>query len=277
MAKKRQAKRQARILGSFTKATSGAVAINFGISGGANCWTGCRHHPEYDGEDATNACYAVALEIRPDRTQLASKLERHQAMHPARVCEGAMLEIQRMVDAGKTPPWVRFSTAGSVPMPHDVDAAFRAAFRRLIRYLISIGLEDKTHLPTEGKGKTNFYRALVGRRSHRCRRVSSGEGITVRESLARIGDHTRRAGAVSWVAGDDITTGRNIFLRRIERAREECKERTNATGRKAIVCPAVTAGFRARMKGGKPNPRAKCGLCNACAVQHIDVCYPRHK
>ena len=258
--------RQARILGSFTKATDGAVAINFGISGGANCWSECRHHPEYSGADATNACYAAALETRPDRTQLASKLERHQAMHPARVCEGAMLEIQRLVDAGKAPPWVRFSTAGSVPMPHDVDSAFRAAFRRLVRYLVQHVGADKIHFPVEGKPKANFYRALVG-----------GEGVTVRESLARIGDHKKRDGAVSWVAGDDITTGRAIFLRRIERAREECRERTTATGRKSIVCPAVTAGFRARMKGGKPNARAKCGLCNACAVEHIDVCYPRHK
>ena len=268
MAKKtRQATRPpARILGSFTKATDGAVAINFGISGGANCWTECRHHPDYHGTDATNACYAAALETRPDRTQLASKLERHQALHPARICEGAMHEIQRLVDAGKTPPWVRFSTAGSVPMPHDVDSAFRAAFRRLVRYLVQYVGADKIHFPVEGKPKANFYRSLVG-----------GEGVTVRESLARIGDHTKRAGAVSWVAGDDITTGRNIFLRRIERAREECKGRTAVTGRKAIVCPAVTAGFRARMKGGKPNARAKCGLCNACALSHIDVCYPRHK
>jgi hypothetical protein len=250
------------ILGGFGKGVDGSVSINFGTSAGKNCSKRCRHRSDYKGADATNACYAEAIEKRPDRTQLLAKLKRHDKMPAALVCGAALSELQALELRGIVPPWVRFSTAGSLPMPGDVTNGFRTQLRALVTWIVSHGIP--IHLPVETQGKAEFYRTIVG------------DLVCVRESLQRLGSHTTAVGAISWVSGDDIVTGKAIFLRRIERARAECKERTAATGRKAIVCPAIVASFRQRL-GADPNPLAKCGSCTACAVSTIDVCYPKHK
>jgi hypothetical protein len=250
------------ILGGFGKGVDGSVSINFGTSAGKNCSKRCRHRSDYKGANATNACYAEAIEKRPDRTQLLAKLKRHDKMPAAIVCGAALSELQALHLRGIVPPWVRFSTSGSLPMPGDVTNGFLTQLRALVSWLVSHDVP--IHLPIETSGKAEFYRSIVG------------DIVCVRESLQRVGSHTTAVGAVSWVSGDDIITGKAIFLRRIERARKECKERTAGTGRKAIVCPAIVASFKQRL-GTQPNPLAKCGSCTACAVDTIDVCYPKHK
>ena len=250
------------ILGGFGKGVDGSVSINFGTSAGKNCSKRCRHRSDYKGANATNACYAEAIEKRPDRTQLLAKLQRHDKMPAALVCGSALLELQAMQAKGIVPPWVRFSTAGSLPMPGNVTNGFRTQLRALVTWLVSHDIP--IHLPVETHGKAEFYRSIVG------------DLVCVRESLQRVGSHTTAVGAVSWVSGDDILQGKAIFLRRIERARKECKERTATTGRKAVVCPAIVASFKQRL-GADHNPLAKCGSCTACAVGTIDVCYPKHK
>jgi hypothetical protein len=250
------------ILGGFGKGVDGSVSINFGTSAGKNCSKRCRHRSDYKGPGATGACYAEAIEKRPDRTQLLAKLKRHDKMPAAIVCGAALSELQALELRGIVPPWVRFSTAGSLPMPGDVTNAFRTQLRALVSWLVYYNIP--VHLPIETNGKAEFYRSIVG------------DLVCVRESLQRVGSHKTAVGAVSWVAGDDIITGKAIFLRRIERARAECKERTAGTGRKAIVCPAIVASFKQRL-GADHNPLAKCGSCTACAVSTIDVCYPKHK
>jgi len=34
-----------QVFGTFSKGVKGALSLNFGQSGGANCATSCRHHP----------------------------------------------------------------------------------------------------------------------------------------------------------------------------------------------------------------------------------------
>lgn len=251
----------ANVIGSFGKGVDGSVSINFGVSGGRTCSKRCRHHPGSKRRNKTGACYAAKLEKRHDRQQLAAKLLRHDAMPAWKICGIAMIELQDMESRGKLPPWVRFSTNGSLPMPGDVSSLFRSQLRALVIWLTSRGVP--VHLPIETHEKADFYRGIVG------------DIVTVRESLQDTGSHKTTSGPVSWVAGSTIH-GKNTFRRRVQAARDECRERIQAAGRKAIVCPAVVASFLARMKDGTVNEKAKCGSCNACSLAHIDICYPMH-
>jgi hypothetical protein len=249
------------VIGSFGKGVDGSVSINFGVSGGKNCSKRCRHHPESKRKNRTRACYAAKLEQRPDRQQLTAKLQRHDALPAWKLCGMALVELQDLEARGVLPPWVRFSTNGSLPMPSEISGLFRNQLRALVSWIVT--RQIPVHLPIETADKARFYREILG------------DIVTVRESLQEPGSHASAPGPVSWVAGSDIS-GKDTFKRRIDAARQECRERFLALGRKAIVCPAVVAGFLARMKGGTKNGKAKCGNCTACSQDHIDVCYPQH-
>lgn len=275
----------AQVLGTFSKAIDGSVSLNFSVSGGANCSKRCNLHPENPRSEAAGRCYAVVVEARADRVQLKDKLERHQQMPASRVCGMALLELQRLEERGKLPPWFRFSSAGSLPMPGRASPVFIRQLRALVRWLVDRGV--KIHLPLESPSKVAFYREAIG------------DLVTIRESLQAPGSHLTTDGAVSAVAGSDITTGGNIRERRIEAARTMAAERREATGRKTIVCPAVVAGFRlktaqarasaAQRAGRNAAPllaildqkreaagRSKCGGCVACSLSDCDVIYPAH-
>ena len=107
-----------RFLGSFSKGSKGAVTINFGSSGGANCDKACIHHPASNCyAHPTKACYGTRTEARPDRSQLADKLKRHESLPPAMIVGAALVELRQLVDRGKTPPWIRLCTNGALPQP----------------------------------------------------------------------------------------------------------------------------------------------------------------
>jgi hypothetical protein len=253
-------KKERPILGSFGKALPDAVSINFGLSGGRNCDVRCKHHPDSTAKDATKQCYAVRIEIRPDRIQLKGKLERHENMPPALVCNRATLEIITAVERGIVIPWARISTAGSLPQPEDVreDKAFRDAFRRLLETCRQYGIP--VHIPVETYEKARFYRALAG------------DLVVIRESAQSDRRFLRAKGAVSVVGG----TPEMSRLERVEKSRELAAKRRELTGRKTVVCPAITNSFAARRDPSKKNDRAKCGACVACSLAHIDIVYPLH-
>ena len=182
-------------------------------------------------------------------------------MPAARIVAMALLELQELERKGIAIPWFRFSTNGSLPMVADVSPLFRSQLRALCSWLVTRGIP--IHLPVESAGKAEFYRSIVG------------DIVTVRESLQDPTAHVTTQGAVSWVAGADIV-GKDTFRRRIAAARSQAAERYSATGRKTVVCPAIVASFLQRL-GADRNEKTKCGSCNACALQHIDVVYPKHK
>ena len=249
------------IIGTFGKGIDGSVSINFGVSGGADCDPACKHHPASTAKDATNLCYAARWEVRPDRTQLAAKLQRHQEMPPALVLGKALFEIQQIVKRGKSVPWVRISTNGALPMPSKVrgNKLFKSQLRALLAYCASEGIP--VHMPTESYAKARFYRSLVGNLA------------VVRESLQGGLKRLKSAsGAVSFVAGNQSQTR----LERVETARMAAKMRRESTGRKTIVCPAILNSWAARRDKSKLNARAKCGACVACAMANIDIVYPLH-
>lgn len=246
------------VLGSFGKGVDGSLALNFSVSGGRNCDPGC-------SELISGKCYSIVIERRADRTQLLNKLTRHQTMGAAQVCGAAIMEVTRLLENGISIPWFRFSTAGSLPQASNASKLFVVQLRTLVKLLVANKIP--IHLPVESHEKAEFYREAL-----------EGLLVTVRESLQGQNDHLTTRGAVSFRAGQEIISGPNIRIRRVERARTEAKRRFEATGRKTIVCPAVVSGWK-RRSGKRGELKAngiKCGSCKACEIAHIDVVYPHH-
>ncbi len=275
-----------QVFGTFSKGVKGALSLNFGQSGGANCATSCRHHPIHfapggvsQGEDGE--CYAVRVEERADRAGLARKLERHEAL-PASVITGrALVEFGALVLRGIVPPWLRISTNGAVPGPTAARADRR--FIPLLRELLAVAKKAGTpvHFPVESAEKAAFYRGVVG------------DLVTIRESVQTpnmnpdtIALHAIPAGPVSFTAGEECGPGPNKRGRILAAATAAAAAWAQRTGRKTIVCPAVRVSFLSRTKAGKGSRspeavkewrnRAKCGSCTACACPLFDIVYPAH-
>jgi hypothetical protein len=271
------------VLGSFSKGIATARTLNFGISGGENCATSCRHHPEHyqDGAPRDGACYAWVVEKRADRQQLADKLERHENLPASIVTGKALVELSRAVLHGKTVGWLRISTNGAVPQPAEAlaDRRFLPLLREFLQTANRAGIP--VHFPVESAEKAAFYRQHVG------------DLVTIRESIqthnmepSTIAGHDIPAGACSFTAGEDVGAGPHKRARILAAAVAAAAAWAQRTGRKTIVCPAVRVSFLARTKAGRGSRTAeqvaewragaKCGACTACALAHIDVVYPAH-
>jgi hypothetical protein len=244
------------VLGTFSKGCEGSVALNFGVSGGASCDNGCV-------AKQLNDCYAITNENRPDRKQLKNKALRHEATPPGILCGMAQVELQRKLDKGYTLRWFRYSASSTVPQPEEADGLFVTQFRNLTKFVVKQGAG--VHLPVESPRKAKFYRDLVG------------DLVCVRESLQKPGEHLTTQGAVSFIAGREIKTGRNIRDRRIQLARQMARERREATGRNTIVCPAIVSSWQIAAKRWDKARKIHCGHCNACENELVDIVYPHHR
>ena len=272
-----------KVFGSFSKGVRGALSLNFGRSGGANCATTCRHHPTHfsAGADQSGKCYAIVVEQRHDRVQLKDKLDRHEALPASTLVGRALVEFCAMTLRGIAPPWFRVSTNGALPNEAEAmaDRRFVPLFRELLTKARSVG--TPVHLPTETPEKAAFYRRVVG------------DLATVRESVQTanmtpdtIARHTIPAGPVSFTAGEECGPGKNKRGRILAAAAAAAAAWSARTGRKTIVCPAVRVSFLSRTKAGKGardaaavkawRERAKCGSCTACACPLVDIVYPAH-
>ncbi len=261
------------VLGSFSKGVEGAAQLNFGVSGGKHCDSGCRHHPDREGD-----CYAVAVEERADRQGLATKLARHELSEPATIVGRASIELHRMT-LRRAVPWFRFSTNGSLPQPAQATTDNR--FKRLLRELCQQlkGSSIPVHMPVESAEKATFYRAIVG------------DLVTVRESIQTqgmtpktIADHAIPSGPCSFTAGESVGAGPDKLKRVLAAAAAAAKAWATRTGRRTIVCPAVRVSFLSKYDNGMTKEqkcewrsKAKCGSCTACANELVDIVYPAHK
>jgi hypothetical protein len=269
------------VLGTFSKAIPTARSLNFGLSGGANCETTCRHHPiHYSGALSHDGqCYAYVVEGRNDRVQLADKLGRHETMKASEIVGMALVELSRLKLYGKElPPWFRFSTNGAIPTKEAAiaDRRFIPLLRELLKFCVANSI--KVHLPVESAEKAAFYREVIG------------DLVTIRESIQThdmnpetIATHAIPLGASSFTAGENVGKGPHKRNRILAAAAAAAAAWAMRTGRKTIVCPAVRVSFLSRYKNGKTREeniawreRAKCGLCPACALPNVDVVYPAH-
>lgn len=274
------------VLGSFSKGVPNSAALNFGLSGGVNCEETCRHHPNHPNaaENPADACYAWLLELRHDRVQLKNKLGRHERLPASEIVGRAQIELEREALYDLAPrPWLRISTAGSLPGRKKAlrDSRFVPRFRGLLEFFQKRSGTGRVHLPVESAAKARFYREIVG------------DLVTVRESLQTprmtpetIAAHPIPAGPVSFTAGETEPAGPGRRLRVLAAAAAAAAAWARRTGRKTIVCPAVRVSFLSRLKSfqrGRSKSEieqwragAKCGSCRACALAHIDVVYPAH-
>lgn len=271
------------VFGSFSKGIKGALALNFGVSGGANCATSCRHHPAHysGGADRAGLCYAKVVENRHDRAQLAAKLARHEVLPASTIVGRAMVELAALIGRGRAVPWLRISTSGAVPAP--AAAAADRRFLPLLRELLTVAKNAgiPVHFPVESADKAAFYRAAVGTLA------------TIRESVQTpdmtpdtIARHPVPTGPVSFTAGESVAPGPNKRARILAAATAAAAAWAARTGRKTIVCPAVRVSFLSRTKAGKGardaaavkawRDRAKCGSCTACSCPLVDIVYPAH-
>jgi hypothetical protein len=254
----------APVLGSFDKGVEGSASLNFGESGGKNCDMSCRYHPQNVDGDKDVRCYAYNTEQRFDRVELRQKLARHERSDPAAVVAKATDEVRRR---RKPIPWFRFSTNGSLPKPQDATPEFVDNLRELTELLDEKGVP--VHFPVESPSKARFYRRVLKWR------------VVVRESAQTLRRFLYAAGAVSYVAGDRTMS----IKERLVEAKRVARLRTEKTGQKVIVCPAVASRYYAtiknleetgRYKNVAGSPKAKCGACTACAMPDVSIVYPAH-
>lgn len=274
------------VLGSFGKGVPGSASLNFGLSGGRNCETSCRHHPEHPHAAASpaDACYAWILEKRHDRTQLRDKLARHETLPASVIVARAHAELERESLYDRAPrPWFRFSTDGSVPSRRKAlsDSQFVRRLVAFVDFLNARNGRGRIHFPVETAAKARFYREILG---DRC--VVRESLQTPRMDAATIAAHPIPSGPVSFTAGEDAPAGPGRRLRVLAAATTAAAAWAERTGRKTIVCPAVRVSFLSRLKAFRRGRsadeiaawrgNAKCGSCRACALAHVDVVYPAH-
>jgi hypothetical protein len=189
-----------------------------------------------------------------DGKLLFAKLARHEKTDPSIICDMANRELRFKLKSGAVIPWFRISAFGSVPMPSHVTKRFRNALRRLLNLC---GVNNiPIHFPVETAEKRNYYQKVVGKR------------CLVRLSSQNLETWLTDHGASSFVVGD----WSQDFQSRVRDSKVAAKVRTECTGRKTIVCPAVVA--KAPKDGTEK--KAKCGRCTACANKNVDVVYPAH-
>lgn len=247
------ARKNTRVLGGYGKAIETGWSLNYSRSATSNCDDGCTHKG--------TTCYAERNESRFDRKQLAAKLLRHEEMNPSHLTTLAINDLYYLDSVGHRPDWLRISTNGSVPQPRVAcrNKSFLQQFEQLLRLCKDWSIP--VHFPIETRRKADWYRERFG------------SLVVVRESVTSLRRFLRCENDCSFVAGSkDMSRDERLTY-----ARQIAKQHYELTGRRTIVCPAVshTYGVLAGRLPKGPN-RAKCGNCTRCADTGFDIVYPLH-
>ena len=117
-----QSLKMKKILGTFGKGVRGSLSFNWSASGGKNCDTNCRMHPDTKRADkiAGTPCYAMRLEMV--YAGVKRSLQSREDIPPWKLCGMALVELQSLEARGVSIPWFRFSVDGSLPQPAEVRA-----------------------------------------------------------------------------------------------------------------------------------------------------------
>ena len=230
-------------LGTFSKATNGAIALNFSESGGANCSSKCEALKK-------GVCYAIHVERMKPSVQVSG--ERKRKLGFAGLCRAYQARIETKVTKGETIPWIRFSTFGSVPN-RPLSGDEMRAFADLVR---SFPADTPVHFPVETRQKAERFRAIA---------VAFDLNLVVRESAqsdALLRKSMAEGKQVSRIVFDGATQ-----KDRLENARAIAKRSRG----KARVCPAIASTIL------KATKKVKCGQCTLCARADVTaILYPQH-
>lgn len=225
-------------LGTFSKAIPNSVALNFSESGGTNCSTKCEALKK-------GVCYAVHTEKMKPSIQVSGQRKRELGF--AQLCKAYQIKIENLPSP---PPWIRFSTFGSVPnrklTPLELEA-----FADMVQ---SFPAGVPVHFPVETREKAERFRAIT---------MAFDLPIVIRESCqsdARMKSPDNK-GQSSRIVFDGATK-RDRLANAVKLAR---------TLPDARVCPAIASTILRRPKA------VKCGQCTLCAQPQIKtILYPQH-
>lgn len=229
-------------LGTFSKAVPHSIALNFSESGGKNCSTTCQALK-------LGICYAIHTEKLKPSIQKSG--ERKRALGFEETCKAYRTKIEKLVDAGKRIPWIRFSTFGSVPN-RPLSKGEIVAFVDLVRTFPS---ETPVHFPVETKEKAERFRAIA---------YAFDLQIVVRESCQT---HKRALDCLN----QGFPASRIIYEGETKRERLANAQAMAKRIKGASVCPAIAATILKR-----PH-KVKCGECTLCAqTSRTLILYPQH-
>lgn len=265
--KGRLTRKAGNVFSSFGKGNNGSISLNYGRSSGKNCSRNCRYHADSTNEDAIGGCYSTTNEYqrRSVRNFLDDQEDRGalQTIGLAMIHFGELLAFAQNNDDTVEITWLRFSSAGSVPFEHQIPAADKKRYEKLLRQFIVRVLSHgvKVHFPVEDETKRAYYHRLIG------------DLVTIRLSAQSESEFLSTSAPCSFVGGVKINSATHpgqVKKARIVESKRLAKLRYETTGRKTIVCPAIVSTFEKRDR------KILCGDCTACANSNIDVIYPLH-
>jgi hypothetical protein len=177
--------------------------------------------------------------------------ERKRELGFAPLCRSYRVLILRRLAKGKSIPWLRISTFGSVPN-RPLTSEEVLAFVDLMR---AVPQDTPVHFPVESKAKAERFRALAH---------AHGLTYVVRESCQSDDSMIRSNDA-------GLPSSRIVYAGATKKERLANATRLAKTLKNARVCPAIASTINRR-----PNP-IKCGQCNFCSRADITtVLYPQH-
>jgi len=224
-------------LGTFSKAVSNSISLNFSESGSVNCHNSCKMKH--------NGCYAVHTEkMKPS---IAISGERKRVQGVIQTCLDYLNQLERMRD--NAIQWARFSTFGSVP--NSLTATQKAVFTRLLAEVARTA--QAVHFPVETENKRSLYQALCD---------DNNINITVRLSAQTLPAFKRALAsntAASFVFCDGESKKQRLYNAEIFVSALD----------NVIVCPAIRSTI-------SKTDKVKCGNCTACSNPQTQVVYPKH-
>lgn len=233
-------------LGTFSKALSGAVSLNFAESGGVNCSPTCEAMIK-------SVCYAVHTEKMKPSIQKSGERKRLHGF--ASLCASYREEITRKAAKAIAIPWIRFSTFGSVP-DRELTTDEESAFVKLVR---SFPPDVPVHFPVETREKAERFRDIA---------KAYDLPLVVRES-AQSDARANECLAAGEPASRIVYEGKTK-RDRLAKAQEIARAKPGAS-----VCPAIASTILKRPV------KIKCGSgkggCTLCSQGNRTlILYPQH-
>lgn len=232
-------------LGTFSKALSGSVSLNYSESGSTNCSDTCPLKK--------SGCYAVNTELMKPSVRVSGERKRLAGMIECN--NNYFAELVKIRDGFI--PWVRFSTFGSVPKTPTKKELESLAYVLNEAKRVSGG---NVHFPIESLRKYKLYLSTVEKAGLVIR--LSLNFSTVAKITKAVRDGLKVSTVVKRVQGESTK-------QRIKRSRKLAKRLKN-NGVRASVCPAIVATLTKAAS-------VKCGQCTLCSRGNCDVViYPQH-
>jgi hypothetical protein len=197
------------VVGSFGKAVTGAVSLNYSEGADVNCDDSCPLKEK--------GCYTVSNQKRKPAIRISG--ERKRKLGFATVVAAQYWELKHRIEGGELIPWARVSSFGATPN-RVLTGVEKFHFGMLIGLLVEHSIP--VHIPVE----TEFKRKQLE------------EALRGLEATVRLSTH----GDISQ-PGSKSTTAGTMKMKPAQRLIEAERMRKEFKGT-AVVCPAIRSTFR---------------------------------